>query len=1148
MRQSGKLLLALTYCLGISLTLHSQDASKLYNTDLFTGVANVQIPITAYKLKNNDLGVSLSYSTKGVPVREFAGIAGLHWNLNVGGGISRMVKGLPDEWYSVGSSLDPADIVDPSMMIRYNYYKGRLAVSKENSAQRADQMIYRDKESDEYCFSVGNVQFSFYIGLDGGIYVSSRERYEVKFLIADQPYTVPSTPIWGYLPDINIQVDDKDNGVTYYFSPSGKEIRTIRPYFRSVYPWISTLNCSYDYIGIGGNEARVNNSWKLDKIVTLESEQVSYDYKIFIMPPGYSVDSSWTQIKDVSLSTIDTFSGTSRDPSFQIVDTFSLVCRVNYPYGKSIELEYDTVNTRLEFTGFNNNGLYKFFPKLNAVLYKEQGQVMKYSLDYDYFHTPSVTHPQEESNTYLGDEPDRYSLKLKGINIVDLSNNTTNPLYKFSYNNKKQRRFGKGLDYYGYYNGGMASLGQKGHSLPGIATRISDAPSMQFGILTDITTATGSKATFNYGIHNTLVEKSSSILPGGPNWQGTVGIGDGLRLESIDLSDINDPAFKNKVSYEYTGGQYFIPGGTFDIPSHFVNKTASDIQKYYRYEQMMNPSFMVRGANHGYSGVKQTVKNKQNEILSSSQYTFTNFQDGNDPARILILGGGNTHIGFPFTRKQYIRNWEMGLPLNVKNYDNTGLILSEELYKYNFITDITSSQVLKVEEANEVVTHVTHVAPEPGNVYSDVILPCNNVRNYSLSRDAYRPYKGIALLSEQTQLQYVSNTQFASVVTKYTYDARNNLKTTRVLNSMGENLENINIYNYDIPQVTGSDAALTKMNEEDIDRVVAIESWNNGVNTGTRNANSRLINASIFKYTIANNNLVNKIVYGSALEQPVNFAIYMAGQTAVSQNVLSAYTNPAGLPAYMEPLTNVNNFDTKSNPTETYVPQSNAYKSMIWDTISGKKIADASNAKSCEIAYAGFDKANEQNLYFNPQHRIVYNGNSMTVPSIGFIIPVNAPLVGNGVYVLEAIAGSTKELYITTLEANKLYRATFWASANAVPQFGIEGGSQFTLTAIAKKGEYKQYEVQFTPTAAAQKIGFHSNSGNIALEELRIHPANAIMENYHYAPLFGISVHTDALGRMIFFEYDGMGRQVLTRDQQGNILQKTEYATGVSPQ
>lgn len=1119
-------------------TATAQDASKLYSVDHYTGVANISIPITSYQLKNNELGVSLSYNTKGVPVREFAGVAGLHWSLNAGGSVSRTVKGLPDEFYGEGPAYDTSFVANHALMIKHSKYKGRLVVSKENAIERANTDYYRDPESDEYYVSAGTVQFSFQIGLDGGIFVSSKERYDVRFFIGDQPYTVPAPAAQNTIQDVHIQVRDKDNGMTYYFSPSGRDMRVIAPYFRSSYPFVHTQNCAYpDIISLLAEETPVVNTWKLDKIISAEHEQVTYTYQTFHYP--ITEDLSWYQIVTEGSPVIDTFRTSTPSYVMRRFETVDLVSQIDFPYGKTIQLQYDTDDTRLEFQGISYNGGNPLLPKLNAILYKEADQTMKYTFDYSYFHTPSVQSAQLETSTYQGDAPDYYSLKLKGINVVDMATSSANRLYSFDYNDKKQRRFGKGLDFYGYYNGGDNDMGKWGNSLPGFNPRTTDVTSAQYAVLNTITTATGSMAKFSYTLNDGLSVISSALQPATGYWYGSGSVGDGLRINSIELSDVNDPALKNTISYAYSGGQYIVPGGNYDMVTHYANTTNADVAKLYRYENFMNPAFFARGTNHGYSTVTETIRNADNQVLSTITSQFTNFKDGTDPARTLVSGGGQSHVGFPFTRKQYVRSWELGQPLNIKSYDHNGLLLKEQLFTYSYITDTSTSQTLKVFNSNNIPTHVAI----GGSVYNDG-TNCSRIQNYRMVQDPYRPYKGFTLLTQKEERSYTSNTQYIADITSYSYDARYNMKSIRNKNSDGNYTEILSVYNYDLS--AGSNTALNKMVTDDMDRIVATETWFNGTNSGTRNSNSQLLNASLFQYITNGNSVINKVVYSTALEQPLSYSAYMSGQATISPQISNTYNNGT-LATYITEATNIQHFNAKGNPVETYVPQSETYKSMIWDTLSGKKTADVVNARQTEIVYAGFDQAiAEQNLVYNGTHLSFYNGSVMSLPGIGYTVPVSKPLVGKGVYVLEPVGGTTKELYTTGLESGKPYRATFWASANAVPTFGIEGGTQFTLNAIAQKGEYKQYEVLFSPTAASQKIGFHSNSGYVALEEIRIHPANAVMENYRYTPLFGLSVTTDALGRMTFYEYDGMGRLVLTRDQDGNILKQTEY--GISAQ
>jgi YD repeat-containing protein len=66
-----------------------------------------------------------------------------------------------------------------------------------------------------------------------------------------------------------------------------------------------------------------------------------------------------------------------------------------------------------------------------------------------------------------------------------------------------------------------------------------------------------------------------------------------------------------------------------------------------------------------------------------------------------------------------------------------------------------------------------------------------------------------------------------------------------------------------------------------------------------------------------------------------------------------------------------------------------------------------------------------------------------------------------------------------------------------------------------------------------------SSSG--AVDEVRVHPANALMKTYTYDPLFGITTSTDANNVTTNYGYDPLGRLKWIKDHEGNVLQSYEY-------
>ncbi|RYD97753.1 MAG: hypothetical protein EOP54_09880 [Sphingobacteriales bacterium] len=1168
----------------------AQDLTGIINMDLPTGTANVNIPVTNFVMGGNTFGTSVSYNTKGVPVREFAGIVGAHWNLNIGGGIQRMVKGLPDEWYSAGSYTEGGNTSHPDYipLLKYHQYRGRLIEGMETTAQKQDPGVYRDTESDEYIFSVGTIQFSFYIGRGGQVYCNTKDKYEVTILALDGTKyadmvlgAAPQHPVEGntqLLQHFSFKVKDVQNGTTYFFSPSNLALYNVQPYFRSNYPLNINVSCEdADGIGIGGKNTKIFVGWKLDSVISAQNEQIQYSYEKFIIPPSFAKDEFWTKAKldnpyttapgNYPASYNSTFKSPGTNPAYlYLVDTFYLVTRVDYPNNTRLELNYDKTKARLEYYSQTNNSTQTsftpiwtnipsyYFSKLDNIQFIDNGKARIYKFDYSYFHTPSAASQLEETDTHLGDEDDRYSLKLKGISVRDNHAGQYMPLYNFGYNDKKQRRHGSGLDYFGYFRGGsnagVANFGREGHSLASDHSRTSDFTFMQYGILTNITNGRGGRMRLTYDAHR--LQKVNSPLTDYPDdlpnyWKEIPAdgsgymIGDGLKVVTVEWTDDNNTQAGNLVQYYYENGQFFLPGAFYMQPTHFKELNANQVAGTYEYENQVNPSGLFRGANHSYGKVTETYASTGGSLHSVKETLFSNFSDISG-TKAMVTGGGKKHVGFPYTQKGYLKSWEIGLPRTVKTYDSKQLLVKEEIVEYEYHLDTISARNAKVFDTNRVVTY--YLKDRPYIYYSED--GCYHAPGYVVSQDPYQPYRGEALLKSVFTRTYVSDAAYKDDFVQYNYDSRKKLKTTLRRNSKSEMIETYNTYNYDISGI--NHPALNKMQAEGMTYLIAAEEWNNGASTATRNTASKLLKGTVFQFNLNGNAIYNKSILETALENPLSYSSYMSGGSGdVPGPVIAAYNGTAPA-AFMETITEVQQRDTKGNPLETYLPQSNTYKSMLWELVSGNKLADVINARYSNIAYSGFEYGYGHNLG-SASAFIMYidEYGSLHLPSnFTEYVPVSTNLAGNYFCLLKSGNATAKRLYTEGLEPGIRYRATFWASSNTVPEFGIEGGTQFTLTEIAVKGQYKHYEVMFSPTVANQRIGLNAPAANVAIDELRIHPVAAGMTTYGYEKLNGKSYETDALGRITFYEYDGLGRLKLIRNQEGHIIQKMSYGTLVT--
>lgn len=68
------------------------------DVSLYSGTPNISIPLHTIKGREMDLPMSLTYDGSGVKVEQLATWVGLGWNLNVGGRVTRMANGLPDDY------------------------------------------------------------------------------------------------------------------------------------------------------------------------------------------------------------------------------------------------------------------------------------------------------------------------------------------------------------------------------------------------------------------------------------------------------------------------------------------------------------------------------------------------------------------------------------------------------------------------------------------------------------------------------------------------------------------------------------------------------------------------------------------------------------------------------------------------------------------------------------------------------------------------------------------------------------------------------------------------------------------------------------------------------------------------------------------
>lgn len=140
--------------------------------DLYTGQPNISLPLFSQEIdKRTQLVLALRYSTLGVRVNQRSSWVGTGWSLEVGGTISRTVRGIPDE-LKKGMSGNSTKTGVLHNLDFWNY-ENLIQYDKDefNWRVKGTSLDQYDSEIDLYQFSLLGTSGRFIIILENGILV-----------------------------------------------------------------------------------------------------------------------------------------------------------------------------------------------------------------------------------------------------------------------------------------------------------------------------------------------------------------------------------------------------------------------------------------------------------------------------------------------------------------------------------------------------------------------------------------------------------------------------------------------------------------------------------------------------------------------------------------------------------------------------------------------------------------------------------------------------------------------------------------------------------------------------------------------------------------------------------------------------------------
>ena len=244
-------------------------------------------------------------------------------------------------------------------------------------------------------------------------------------------------------------------------------------------------------------------------------------------------------------------------------------------------------------------------------------------------------------------------------------------------------------------------------------------------------------------------------------------------------------------------------------------------------------------------------------------------------------------------------------------------------------------------------------------------------------------------------------------------------------------------------------------------------------------------------------------------QQMTNYGSFSSGTNYLPQNIsVQIKSNPTEIRALF------NSYDTRGNILEMQ-KTNDAKQSFIWDYQNMYPVAQVTGAAQSDIAYTSFEADGSGNWT---------NINSSNIVN-------NAAVTGQRSYKSSSFSISKSGLTSTTT-----YIVSYWSTSGVYTISGTQSGYPQTLKTLTINDQsWTCYLHQVTGVSTV------TVSGNGGIDELRLYPLGAMMNTYSFIPLKSVSSQCDANNHLIFNTYDELGRLLVVRDENNNILKKYCY-------
>lgn len=1160
--------------------------------ELYTGASKLTIPIYAARVGKLTLPVYLSYLTRSVAVDQLPSWVGSGWDLVIGGQVSRIVNGKPDEMrdtksYSItviagGSSSTSTTNILTDVDFGYISNNNRLNTNSWSDLSYMQNTLgglpfvevcnnettayydyppyvsqyytptfdYRysyDFEPDEFMFTIGNITGKFYLN------------HENKWICETEygNFTVDPPSIATEVVKGNRKIPRMiyrftitgPDGTRYIFGANGNNFLDNVEFWRG--PNGTQEGGIINAFDIYGPQYLpiCPNAWYLTRIETPEKEYVDFEYKKGDYQVTWS-DAPWGYGNATSLS--------RHQPGsiHQSLDEPWYLTKVKCSNGTEIEVvsansaqlstnqridnlsAYSSFLPYAEIAGTLTNATNNL-QKVTDIKIKDGGEVRKL-FSFEYF---------ENLNERL---------KLKTFKEVPVAGGGPEVKYSFEYNTGVLPAYGSGrVDHFGYYNNKKFftdntttgfTMARADFETQYYASREPDYTYAKYETLSKVYFPTGGYREYQYEPNDYSVKIGQwpfTTTAAGSNV--TTG---GIRIQKIvdytaagQIAGSTEFIYKTAINGTTSSGVFSIATPTYTQDNSgggYEFGTRSFIPFDRAISHITYSTVFEKQANGGYA---KTV--------------FWNYDNGaNDAAPVAETYTQAWEDGQTFTRNQFKR----GYPKSITEYESSGTVVNNMEYHYQQEFDNYQRLVRSVR------------------------LRHNNSNNTGYKAAAIPIYYIPNLLRSKTETRSTPAGDMVSA-TNTSYDAYNNPQTVTTSNSKGQEVMVTYKYPYDFSSSSQSNIYTKMLNKGIRNRVIEQRK------TFTKNGQQYLAEASVNDYTEVDNSIL-------LLKNQYNFKANNAPLTsAVAGTQYNSISNSLTVDPALA-LTSSYNYLDNANAIQL-APFDGPKQGFIWGYNNQYLVAKVTNAENAAYfvplaqigavsipagSYTGGSFSFTQ--YFTGS--VTVNIGFASSPGSGAYIKVNCVLQPSGSGQSLCIAtsnacGSTPQSATFTNVTPGTYTMNVSVSENTnspgtdvyinytgrqpggLVEFFYQGFEQETWAATStpyagKRYANGDYTVPFTkPNARNYKVNYHYLQGGKwknmikdytnqmvltdgdAIDEVRVYPDDAFMSTYTYEPVTGMTSETDANGKTLFYEYDVLHRLKLVRDQDGNIIKTYEY-------